>query len=116
MVENEDALESGPQGQGPSPEDGPEARSLIEGLSGLDKAQAGISAFLIAVVGVLAFSNALGLPFHLDDQRFLVENEALHRVETVSQAWDSERLRPVAALSLAFNWSSETAARAPFIS
>ena len=105
MVENEDALESGAQGQGPSPEDEPEARSLIEGLSGLDKAQAGISAFLIAVVGVLAFSNALGLPFHLDDQRFLVENEALHRVETVSQAWDSERLRPVAALSLAINWS-----------
>ena len=81
------------------------SHSVMEGLHGLDKAQVGISAFLIAVVGLIAFSNALRLPYHLDDQSFLVENEALHRVETVSLAWDSERLRPVAALSLALNWS-----------
>ena len=110
MVDREDAPQTGPQAEDTSAEggtqDGPKVRSAIEGLRGLDKAQAGFGAFVIVVVGLYAFLNALvGLPFHLDDLQFLVENDALHRVETVSQAWDSERLRPVAALSLALNWS-----------
>ncbi|MDK1021118.1 MAG: tetratricopeptide repeat protein [Candidatus Hydrogenedentes bacterium] len=103
MVDTEE-----PQGTGPSDNTEREARpaeGMIKGLHGLDKALAGFSALLIAVVGLIAFSNALSLPFHLDDRSFLVENEALHRVETVSQAWDTERLRPIAALSLALNWS-----------
>lgn len=97
-----------PEGTGPSEGTESEPRPAagwIAGLRGLDRAQIAFGALLIAVVGIVAFTNVLGLPFHLDDRSFLVENDALHRVETASRAWDSGRLRPVAALSLALNWS-----------
>lgn len=108
MVHEEPEEAGSQESEGPTDETAsgaPSPPSVIEGLQGLDRAQLVISAFLIAVIGILAYSSVFRLPYHLDDREFLVENEALHRLETVSQTWDPQSLRPVTALSLALNWS-----------
>ena len=103
--ENEDAKISTEESTGAAALDERLSQGVLDGLGGLDKAQVAISMFLIAVVGVIAFSNAVNLPYHLNDQRFIVENTNLHRLETASLAWDAEKLRPLAALSIAANWT-----------
>lgn len=77
---------------------------VFTGQRGLDKAQVGISAFLIILVGGITFLPALAVPFHHADQVVIVENEALHRVVSISDGWDSYVLRPIAALSVAVDW------------
>ena len=77
---------------------------VFTGQGGLDKAQVGISAFLILFVGGIAFFNARGIPLHYADQQAIVENEGLHRVFTMSDGWDAYAMRPIAALSVALDW------------
>lgn len=103
--QNEESQRSSEESTGDPALDERLAQGVLDGLGGIDKAQVGISIFLIAVVGIIAFSNAVNLPYHLDDQRFIVENADLQRVETAYRAWDSQTLRPLAALSIAVNWS-----------
>lgn len=80
------------------------SQPVFTGHGGLDKAQVGISAFLVILVGAIAFSNTLGIPLHYADQQAIVENESLHRVLSVSDGWDAYGMRPIAALSVALNW------------
>lgn len=80
------------------------AEPILKGYEGLDRAQVGISVFLIVVVGAVAFSNVLGIPFHFADRQAVVENVGLHRLATAPSGWDAYSIRPVTGLSLALWW------------
>ncbi len=86
------------------------ATPLLQGQKGLDRAQVGISAFLIAVVGVVALSSGFTLPLQTDDYERLAEVPAMHRIATASQAWNGTTLRPFAALVLAAGWQAGSGA------
>ncbi|MBN2309110.1 MAG: tetratricopeptide repeat protein [Candidatus Hydrogenedentes bacterium] len=72
---------------------------------GLDAAQMWVAIFLIAMAGLIAYSNALTIPFHYEDQVVLRDNAALHRLPTFFQGLDAAGASgPLAMLSLAVNW------------
>ena len=77
---------------------------VLKGTQGLDTAQVVISAFLIAVIGLFAFSNTLNRPFQYMDYAAIAAKPAMHHVATVASAWDAYRLRPLPAITLASNW------------
>jgi len=71
---------------------------------GVGSAQVWMSAFLIIVVGVIAYSNILGIPFHVEDRALIVDNAPLHSLTTFSSAVDPKNPRILTMLSFALNW------------
>ena len=80
------------------------AEPVLKGTEGLETAQVAIGAFLIAVIGLFAFSNTLNRPFHYMDRVAIVAKPAMHHIATVAEAWNAYRVRPVPAITVALNW------------
>ncbi len=80
------------------------AEPLLKGFKGIDVAQIVVSAFLIAILGVIAYSNSFGMPFHAEDQRLIRDNTALHSPATFGDALDPRMPRPFTMLTFALNW------------
>ncbi|HIJ73736.1 MAG TPA: hypothetical protein HPP83_06510, partial [Candidatus Hydrogenedentes bacterium] len=78
---------------------------VLKGVEGIDVALALFSAFCIVVAGTLAYYGAVGIPFHAEDQRLIVENVGVHRLATFGSALDSEAPRPLTNFSFALNWT-----------
>jgi tetratricopeptide (TPR) repeat protein len=81
---------------------------------GVGSAQVWMSAFLIIVVGVIAYSNILGIPFHTEDRALIVDNAPLHSVTTFPAAVDPEKPRVLTMLSFALNWEIAPGSSAAF--
>jgi hypothetical protein len=60
-------------------------------------------AFLVIVWGFFTFFATPGLPFVYEDFPNIVDNSALHGITTISEGW-SAAIRPLTALSFAFDW------------
>ncbi|GMV93771.1 MAG: hypothetical protein AMXMBFR82_35490 [Candidatus Hydrogenedentota bacterium] len=90
------------------------SRPVIEGMQGIDTAQVWIAGFLIVVAGLIAYSNAFGIPFHYLDQRVIVDNPHAHSVATVPQALDVEPSSPLPMLTYAVNWAISGDSPVPF--
>jgi tetratricopeptide (TPR) repeat protein len=84
--------------------DEPKAAPVIRFDRGVGAAQVWVSAFLIIAVGVVAYSSILGIPFHAEDQKLIVDNTALHSLTTFANAVDPENPRVLTMLSFALNW------------
>ena len=80
------------------------AEPVLKGTVGIESAQVWMSAFLIVIAGVIAYSNALRSPFNVEDQRVLVDNEPLHSVTHFPQAVQAQPDSPLAVLSYAKIW------------
>ena len=57
-----------------------------DGTASGESAQVWVAAFLIAIAGLIAYSNAFRVPFHAEDREVIVENVALHAITTFPQA------------------------------
>ncbi len=90
------------------------SRPVIEGMQGIDTAQVWIAGFLIVVAGLIAYSNAFGIPFHYLDQRVIVDNPHAHSVATVPQALEVEPSSPLPMLTYAVNWAISGDSPVPF--
>ena len=78
---------------------------LLKGQKGIDTAQTVVGAFLIVLLGVIAYSNAIGLPFHAEDQALIQDNEALHGFARFDEALaGSPGQQPLALVSFVLNW------------
>ncbi len=77
---------------------------VLKGTVGIESAQVWMSAFLIVIVGVIAYSNVLRSPFNVEDQRVLVDNEPLHSITHFPQAVQAQPDSPLAVLSYAKIW------------
>ncbi len=86
----------------------------LEGLQGIDTAQVWISAFLIAVVGLIVYSNAFSLPFHYLDRIVIRDNAAAQSILTVPQALDAKPSALVPMLTYAVTWALTGDASLPF--
>jgi tetratricopeptide (TPR) repeat protein len=73
-----------------------------------------VSAFLIIAVGVVAYSSILGIPFHAEDQKLIVDNAPLHSLTTFANAVDRENPRILTMLSFALNWKVTPGSSAGF--
>ncbi len=81
------------------------AAPVFAGTRGLDTAQIGVAGFLVLVAGILAFTNALSVPFHVGERELIVEESALHHLTTFSEAMEEESGRQPLVLFLdAMNW------------
>ena len=80
------------------------AQPVFRGDKGVDTAQVWMSAFLVVVVGIIAYSNAFRLPFQSEDQRLIVENTALHTMSTWADGIALWPEAPLAMLAFARNW------------
>ena len=80
------------------------SQPVLEGMAGMDFAQAAVAAFLVVVAGFLIYSSGLATPFHHHETDGLFGDGALHSMATAADAWDAYTLRPLAALSLALDW------------
>jgi protein O-mannosyl-transferase len=81
------------------------AEPVLTGMQGIDAAQVWISAFLVVILGAIAFSNVLRVPFHYADQQVIRDNPALHHVTRLPEALQVEGAPPaLTMLSLALNW------------
>ncbi|MCH7959583.1 MAG: hypothetical protein IID08_05610 [Candidatus Hydrogenedentes bacterium] len=87
---------------------------LQGGVEGLDKAQVGISAFLILLAGAAVFANSFAIPFIYKDYGRIVENAAVHHLSTAPEAWAEGAMTPLAAITYALNWSSGSGDLFPF--
>ena len=87
---------------------------LQGGIAGLDKAQVGISAFLILLAGAAVFANSFAIPFIYKDYGRIVENAAVHHVSTAPDAWADGAMTPLTAITYALNWSSGSGDLFPF--
>lgn len=90
------------------------AEPVFQGYRGIETAQFLMSAFLIAVVGVLAYCNSLGGDFVGEDRDLIVENTALHRLSTLPEAVRSGSPGPLATALLSLNWLFTPASAAGF--
>lgn len=77
---------------------------VLKGTVGIETAQVWMSAFLIVIVGVIAYSNVLHSPFNVEDQRVLVNNQALHSWTHFPDAVQAQPDSPLAVLSYAKIW------------
>ncbi len=75
-----------------------------QGDRGNAAAQVWISAFLVVVLGFMAYIGCWNIPLHGEDQSLLQDNTALHRVLTTPNALRDLPGAPLAAFSLALNW------------
>ena len=80
------------------------AAPVIRFDRGVGAAQVWVSAFLIIAVGVVAYSSILGIPFHAEDQKLIVDNTPLHSLTTFANTVDPENPRVLTMLSFALNW------------
>lgn len=80
------------------------SQPILQGDKGLDVALVWISGFLIVLMGVIAYSNALAVPFHGDDLSRVVKNTPLHHLAMFAEALDSRWPQPLAMFTLALNW------------
>ena len=72
---------------------------------GIGTAQVWMCGFLIVVAGVIAYSNVLGIPFHVEDQRVIRDNAPLHSLVTFPQSLDASTWQqPLTMLTFAINW------------
>lgn len=81
------------------------SRPVFEGTAGIEAAQVWFAAFLIAVAGLLAYSNAFSSPFTYEDNLTLVNNPNAHSVTTLPAAMRVQNLPPLPALTYALNWA-----------
>ena len=80
-------------------------RPVLQGEQGIDKAQVWIAAFLIVVVGLMAFWNVLAVPFHVEDLRIIVGNQPVHSIATFPGGTDVPGAPGLFALfTFALNW------------
>ena len=87
---------------------------IFQGLQGIDTAQVWISAFLIAVLGVIVYSSVFSSPFQYLDQVAIRDNPAAHRVATVPQALAVEPAAPLSMLTIALTWNLFGESPVPF--
>ncbi|MCC6697542.1 MAG: hypothetical protein IT365_18075 [Candidatus Hydrogenedentes bacterium] len=78
---------------------------VFQGIQGIDTAQIWISAFLIAVLGVIVYSGIFSSPFHYLDQVVVRDNPAAHRVATLPEALAVEPSAPLPMLTIALTWN-----------
>jgi protein O-mannosyl-transferase len=111
------APSNGVSGTEPSAEAALDARlsqGVLKGDTGIETAQVWMAGFLLFIAGLLAYSNAIPVPFHHKDELLLLESNALHRVTTVHDALGAPRQGLVSLLSLAVNWRLTPRAPAAF--
>lgn len=83
------------------------SQPILRGDVGVDTAQWWISAFLIVVVGLLAWSSAMRVPFQAMDQQVVRDNEPMHSIVTVPDAAAVDGApQLLATLTLALNWAA----------
>ncbi|NIA16147.1 MAG: tetratricopeptide repeat protein, partial [Nitrospiraceae bacterium] len=82
----------------------PVRRPVLQGTKGIDTAQVWISGFLIVVVGVIAFSNVLPIPWQGEDADLIASNAPLHALRTFPEAVDPDNPRALTMLTFALNW------------
>jgi tetratricopeptide (TPR) repeat protein len=78
-------------------------RGVIRGDRGLDTAQVWISAFLIVVVGFIAFLGTWNIPFHGIDQERFVTDTSLQRIVTCPDAIKFWPYAPLTVFVFALN-------------
>lgn len=104
-----DELEQGagteqtPAETAPSPE-ASRPKSLIQGHKGIESAQVWISAFLVVVVGVVAYSGIGSVPWVGSDMPDVLENEAVHRLGAFADGVRPDDPRIITMLSFLVNW------------
>ncbi len=86
------------------PEQDARPPSILQGHLGTGPAQIWASAFLIVILGVIAYSNAFSIPFHIDEQRMLSEQPTPSGVLLSSEDVATPLVYPLTRLSLAVNW------------
>ena len=77
---------------------------ILQGYRGIETAQVAISAFLVVVVGALAYCNSLSGDFVGQDRHLIVDNAALHRLATLPEAVQPGGPGPLALAFLSLNW------------
>ncbi|MBI2433809.1 MAG: tetratricopeptide repeat protein [Candidatus Hydrogenedentes bacterium] len=87
-----------------SPKRAAAPEGVLKGERGIEAAQVGISAFLIVVMGFIAYSNVFRVPFQGLDLTLLRNQPAMHRVATAPQAFESLPAAPLTVFSYALNW------------
>ncbi len=102
-----DEAPSPPEGGGDAAMEASAPAPVIKGDVGLDKAQTGMSAFLVLFVGAAIFSNAFTIPFLYDARDLFVHSDAFHTVADAGAAHTTvEDLRPLTAVSYGLNWQT----------
>jgi len=80
------------------------AEPFLKGDRGIDAAQVWFSVFLIVVLGFAAYSNVFGIPFHVEDQRIIRDNTALHSFLAFPESLSPQSPAPLTMFTFAFNW------------
>ncbi|MCC6490454.1 MAG: hypothetical protein IT364_23420 [Candidatus Hydrogenedentes bacterium] len=78
---------------------------VFQGIQGIETAQVWIAAFLIAILGVIAYSSAFSSPFQYLDQVAVRDNPAAHRVATLPEALAIEPSAPLPMMTIALTWN-----------
>ncbi len=98
-----------------APLEEPKAAPVIRFDRGVGAAQVWMSAFLIVAVGVIAYSNILGIPFHAEDRELIVDNAPLHSLTTFPDAVNpDDNPRVLTMVSYALNWKVAPGSSAAF--
>ena len=80
------------------------SQPFIQGDKGIDTAQLWIAAFLVAMAGLVIYTNALTIPFHDEDVRYIQKNLPVHRLSEVQDSLLSGAPGPLTMVSFAINW------------
>ena len=86
---------------------------ILKGMARMDLAQTLLAAFIVIAIGWFAFANTLSMSFLMDEQTTIADQESLHRIPTISAAWN-DTIAPVTAFFHALNWTMADGSPLPF--
>ncbi|MDX9972586.1 MAG: hypothetical protein RBU21_06345, partial [FCB group bacterium] len=76
---------------------------ILRGNEGVEKAQIWISAFLVVIAAVIAYSNTFALPFRAEDRELILGNAGIQRFVEFDRALEVSPHQPVEMLGLGLN-------------
>lgn len=76
---------------------------ILKGNEGIDKAQIWISAFLVVIAAVIAYSNTFSLPFRMEDRELIFGNAGIQRFVEFDKALAVSPRQPIGMLGLGLN-------------
>ena len=80
------------------------ARPVLEGTSGIESAQVWISAFLVLVVALIAYSNSFSLPIHYADREAVFMNPGAQSVAMAPIGARATGIPLLPMLTIALSW------------
>lgn len=90
------------------------AKPVFDGSTGIEAAQVWIGAFLIAVVALIVYSNAIGIPLHYPDRAVIANNPGAQSVPMAPIGAKTTGVALVPMITVALNGWLAPASTAPY--